>query len=374
MGPSCGLVLSELGAEVIKVEPAPEGDRTRVLKGHIAGAFVYFNRSKKSIGLNLKSEGGREVAHKLLKSADVLIENFAPGTADKLGVGWDEISKLNPRLIYCSLKGYLPGPYEKWAALDEMVQFSTGLSYMTGPPGQPLRAGSSVIDIMGGTFGAVGILAALHKRDKTGKGELITSALYESSAYLVGQHMAGEVQTGNPSLPMPIRPRSWGIYDVFKTKDGKEIFMGVTSDKQWISFCDLYDRQDLFTQERFDTNEKRRENHDDLYDILQEIFIAYDYQALQTMLVDVGIPASPVAVPGDLFEDPQMNADNRMSETEFADGKVAKLPRLPITLGDGKARMDGQAPEFAADTSAVLTELGLSTEDIDELRKLGHIT
>ncbi|HAT36009.1 MAG TPA: formyl-CoA transferase, partial [Rhodospirillaceae bacterium] len=285
MGPSCGLVLSELGGDVIKIEPAPDGDRTRKLKGHIAGSFVYFNRSKKSIGLNLKTEGGKAIAHKLIETSDVLIENFGPGTADKLGFGWDEASKLNPRLIYCALKGYLPGPYENWAALDELVQFSTGLAYMTGPPGQPLRAGSSVIDIMGGTFGAVGILAALHKRNETGKGEKITSALYESSAYLVGQHMAGEIQQKKVSQPMPVRPRSWGIYDVFKTKDDKEIFIGVTSDKQWDSFCDLYQRDDLHKMEKFDTNEKRRENHDELYDILQEVFIQYDYEPLQTMLV-----------------------------------------------------------------------------------------
>lgn len=374
MGPSCGLVLSELGADVIKVEPAPEGDRTRKLKGHIAGSFVYFNRSKRSIGLNLKSDGGREIAHKLLKTADVLIENFGPGTADKLGVGWDEVSKLNPRLIYCALKGYLPGPYENWAALDELVQFSTGLAYMTGPPGRPLRAGSSVIDIMGGTFGAVGILAALHKRNQTGKGEKIVSALYESSAYLVGQHMAGEIQQKKRSEPMPVRPRSWGIYDVFKSKDDKEIFIGVTSDKQWDSFCELYDRPDLHGMEKFDTNEKRRENHDELYDILQEVFGQYDYEPLQKMLVDHAIPASPVAVPGDLFEDAQMNADDRMSATEFVDGSVAKLPRLPITIGDGKARMAGQVPEFAEDTDAVLDELGVSAEDIAALRDKGHIT
>lgn len=374
MGPSCGLVLSELGADVIKVEPAPGGDRTRKLRGHIAGSFVYFNRSKRSIGLNLKSIGGKKIAHSLLKTADVLIENFGPGTADKLGVGWAEVSTLNPRLIYCALKGYLPGPYEKWAALDELVQFSTGLAYMTGPPGQPLRAGSSVIDIMGGTFGAVGILAALHKRNVTGKGELITSALYESSAYLVGQHMAGEVQMGVASQPMPVRPRSWGIYDVFKSKDDKEIFIGVTSDKQWDSFCDLYDREDLHSMEKFDTNEKRRENHDELYDILQQEFIQYDYEPLQKMLVDHAIPASPVAVPGDLFEDPQMNADDRMSSTEFIDGRVAKLPRLPITVGDGKARMAGQVPEFAEDTDTILTELGISEDDIASLRDKGHIT
>ena len=373
MGPSCGLVLSELGADVIKIEPLPSGDRTRQLKGHIAGSFVYFNRSKRSVGLDLKTDGGKAIAHKLLKTADVMIENFGPGTAEKLNVGWEEVSKINPRLVYCALKGYLPGPYEKWAALDELVQFSTGLAYMTGPPGNPLRAGSSVIDIMGGTFGAVGILAALHKRNQTGKGEKIVSSLYESSAYLVGQHMAGEVQMKRKAEPMPVRPRSWGIYDVFKTKNGKEIFIGVTSDKQWKSFCQLYKRTDLLETKEFDTNEKRRENHDKLYKMLQEIFIKFEYDELLTTLVNNSIPAAPVATPSDLFDDPQMNVTGRMSATEFADGTVAKLPRLPIEVGSGVAQMSGQVPEFAEDTDDVLYELGVSKEDIKSLKKNGHI-
>ncbi len=373
MGPSCGLVLSELGADVVKIEPLPVGDRTRQLKGHIAGSFVYFNRSKRSVGLDLKTAGGKAIAHKLLKTADVMIENFGPGTAEKLNVGWEEVSKINPRLIYCALKGYLPGPYEKWAALDELVQFSTGLAYMTGPPGNPLRAGSSVIDIMGGTFGAVGILAALHKRNQTGKGEKIVSSLYESSAYLVGQHMAGEVQTKQKAEPMPVRPRSWGIYDVFKTKNRKEIFIGVTSDKQWKSFCQLYGRTDLLENEKFDTNEKRRANHNELYEVLQEIFIKFDYDELLSMLVNNSIPAAPVATPSDLFDDPQMNVKGRMSTTKFADGTIAKLPRLPITVGSGVAQMSGQVPEFAEDTDDVLYEIGMSKEDIKSLKRKGHI-
>lgn len=373
MGPSCGLVLSELGADVIKVEPLPAGDRTRRLKGHIAGSFVYFNRSKRSIGLDLKTSGGKATAHTLLKTADIMIENFGPGTADKLGLGWEEVSKLNPKLIYCALKGYLPGPYERWAALDELVQFSTGLAYMTGPPGRPLRAGSSVIDIMGGTFGAVGVLAALHRRNKTGKGEKIVSALYESSAYLVGQHMAGEVQMGRKAEPMPVRPRSWGIYDIFRTKDDKQIFIGVTSDKQWHSFCKLYNREDLLGTTKFETNEKRRENHDELYEILQGIFIGFNYDNLLAMLVEHAIPAAPVSTPNDLFNDPQMNVEGRMSSTQFSDGTIAKLPRLPITVGNNSAQMSGQVPQFAEDTNDILREIGISEQDIKTLKNNGHI-
>jgi len=373
MGPSCGLVLAELGADVIKVEPAPGGDRTRALKGHVAGAFTYFNRSKKSIGLDLKSAGGRAIAHRLLAEADVMTENYAPGTADRLGIGWDEVSKLNPALIYCSLKGFLPGPYEKRTALDELVQFSTGLAYMTGFPGKPVRCGASVVDIMGGVFGVVGILAALHKRNRTGKGERVQSALYESSAFLVGQHMAAEAQTGVAPDPLPIRPRSWGVYDTFTAGDGRVIFVGITSDKQWKNFCERFGRLDLFADTRYDSNEKRRAEHDELYATLQQIFSGYECTPLIDILVEIGLPAAPMYKPGDLFEDPHLNAGTRLSKTLFANGTVAKLPRLPVAIGEGTAMMNGQAPGFGEHTDEVLSGLGLDNDQIAALRKAGDV-
>ena len=373
MGPSCGLVLAELGAEVIKVEPVPGGDRTRNLRGHVAGGFTYFNRSKKSIGLDMKSEGGRAVAYRLLKNADVMTENYAPGTAERLGIGWEQVSALNPRLVYCSLKGFLPGPYEKRAALDELVQFSTGLAYMTGPPGRPVRCGASVVDMTGGFFGVIGILAALRRRDITGRGEHVTSSLYESSAFLVGQHMAGEIVTGEAPLPLPVRPRSWGIYDTFNSGDKQVIFVGITSDKQWKSFCDMFNRPDLFADERFNTNEKRRAEHDDLYAAIQSIFDDHDCEPLIDKLVEAGLPAAPMRTPSELFDDPQLNADDRMSATKFANGKTANLPRLPLTIGDGKARMHGQAPLFGENTDGVLAGLGFSEKEIADLRKEGDI-
>ena len=373
MGPTCGLVLAELGAEVIKVEATPLGDETRNLRTHAAGGFTYFNRGKKGIGLDLKSEGGRSAAHRLLREADVLLENYAPGTADRLGIGWEEISALNPRLVYCSLKGFLPGPYENRTALDELVQFSTGLAFMTGPPGRPLRAGASVVDITGGLFGAVAILAALRRRDVTGRGELVQSALYESSAFLLGQHMAGQITTGQLPEPLPIRPRSWGIYDTFTTADQQTIFLAIVSDKQWKAFCDRFSRPDLFAEERFDTNEKRRVEHDELHATIQKMFDGSACDPLIEMLIEAGLPAAPVRKPSDLFDDPQLNTDNRMSNTDFGDGKMARLPRLPITIGDGKTRASGQPPEFGEHTDGLLSGLGYSVAEIDELRRNGDV-
>ena len=372
MGPSCGMILAELGAEVIKVEPAPGGDRTRALQGHVAGSFVYFNRSKQGIGLNLKTAGGRAIAHRLLKDADVLTENFAPGTADRLGIGYDEVSKLNPRIVYCSLKGYLPGPYENRTALDEVVQYSTGLAYMTGLPDRPLRAGASVVDIAGGMFGVIGILSALLRREWTGIGGQVQSALYEASAFLVGQHIASEAQTGQIPEPTSIRPRSWGIYETFKTRDGRMIFVGITSDKQWKSFCEKFGRADLFANPKFDTNEKRRAEHDELHATLQEIFLGHDMAPLAELLVEAGLPAAPAGLPRDLADDPQMNA-GRLSTTRFLNGAVAKLPRPGVAFRGVTETASGQAPAFGEHTDAVLTRLGISPEDIAKLRKDGDI-
>ncbi|MGH8223665.1 MAG: CaiB/BaiF CoA transferase family protein, partial [Woeseiaceae bacterium] len=189
MGPACGMALAELGADVIKVEP-PGGDKTRHLAGSGSGYFPMYNRNKRSICLDVKSDAGREAALRLIDSADVFIENFRPGTMERLGFGYEALAGRNPRLVYCSEKGFLTGPYEKRTALDEVAQMMSGLAYMTGPPGRPLRAGASVVDVQGALFGALGILAAIVERESTGRGKHVTASLFESAVFLVGQHMA----------------------------------------------------------------------------------------------------------------------------------------------------------------------------------------
>ena len=256
MGPTCGMVLADLGAEVIKVEPV-DGDRTRHLLGSGAGFFPMFNRNKKSIALDLRSPEGLAAARKLAASADVVAQNFKPGVMTKYGLDYAALSQLNPRLIYVNHTGFLPGPYEHRTALDEVVQMMGGLAYMTGRPGDPLRAGSSVNDIMGGMFGAIGAMAALMQRQQTGKGQEVQSALFENNIFLVAQHMMQFAVTGKPAAPMPERISPWGIYDVFSVKDNEQIFLAVVGDGQWKTFCEAFGYTDLFADPRVTTNNDR---------------------------------------------------------------------------------------------------------------------
>jgi crotonobetainyl-CoA:carnitine CoA-transferase CaiB-like acyl-CoA transferase len=368
MGPSCGVVLGDLGADVIRVEPAPDGDRTRRLGGFASGFFAYFNRNKRCICIDLKAPEGLRVARDLLRSADALIENFGPGTMDRLGLGWEAVHAVNPRLIYCALKGFLPGPYEHRPSLDELAQFMTGLAYMTGPPGQPLRAGTSVIDIMGGVMGAVAVLAALRQRDKDGIGRKVTSALYESSAFLVGQHMAGEAATGTPPPPMPARKGAWGIYETFETRGGEKLFIGITSDNHWRGFCALFNRPDLLADPRFTTNADRVENRSALREHVAAIARAHDIDALSNLLDGANIPFAPVRRPSDLFDDPQLNAGGRMLPVRMPNGETAKLPSLPVSFGAETPGLRMQPPAAGEHTEAILRAVGYSPERIAELR------
>ena len=365
MGPTCGLVLADLGAEVIKVEPL-EGDNTRRLMGAGAGFYPMFNRNKKSLALDLKRPEGREVALKLIDSADALTENFRPGALEKMGFGYEALSERNPRLVYCTMKGFLSGPYEDRPALDEVVQMMGGLAYMTGLPDCPLRVGSSVNDIMGGMFAAIGILAALRERESTGKGQLVRSALYENTAFLVAQHMAQLAITGEEPPPMAVKKPAWGVYDIFPTKEGDRLFVGVVTDTQWEVFCREFGAADLAADARLRTNGDRVKARDWLLPKLGEIFRRQDKQALSVKLKAIGLPYAPISRPRDLFDDPHLNAGG-MVETKDPRGYGFRVPGLSLELGGKRLALRTQPPAISAHARELLAGLGYATACIDAL-------
>ena len=374
MGPTAGLILAELGADVIKVEPAPNGDKTRRLGGFGAGFFSGLNRNKRGLAVDLKSPEGREVVHKLVADTDVILENFAPGTMERLGCGFKELSHINPRLIYLALKGYLAGPYENRPALDEVVQFQSGLAWMTGPPGQPLRAGASVIDIMGAMFGVIGIQAAIQQREKTGKGQRVSSSLFESAVFLMGTHMAGMAATGSEARPMPARGRAWAIYDVFQTKDDEELFIGVTSDQQWERFVEEFDLTDLRNDPRLSTNPKRVEEREWLLPAVRKSLQRHDRKEIEFKAETCKISWARVGQPGDLFDDPHLLATGGLLDvfvSRFGEeaGQTVGLPNLPLEFGKARNRpsLKRQPPTVGEHNEEILLAVGYNQDDIEEL-------
>ncbi len=368
MGPAVGSILGDLGAEVIKVEPVT-GDKTRKLKKSGSGYFLTYNRNKRSIALDVKTSEGREVVLKLLSTADVFIENFRPGAMDKLGFGHTELEKINPQLIYCSAKGFLNGPYQHRTALDEVAQMMGGLAYMTGPPGQPLRAGSSVIDIMGGMFGVIAILAALQERQKTEKGQKVTSSLFENVVYLMGQHMAQTATTGEAPPPMSVRVSAWAVYDIFEAKDKEQIFIGVVSDGQWKSFCESFDLVEFIEDKEMDVNSGRVEKRDVIIPRLQELFKTFTKHELMKKLDQTGLPFAPINKPEDLFDDPHLNESGGLLKIDIPDGGSTKLPAMPIEMNDRRFDVHQQVPAVGEHSKEILEEIGLNEETIDSLFK-----
>ncbi|HUA53932.1 MAG TPA: CaiB/BaiF CoA-transferase family protein [Candidatus Sulfotelmatobacter sp.] len=367
MGPSAGLILGDLGAEVIKVEPLPRGDNTRRLVGSGIGFFLSYNRNKKSLGVDLKSAGGREIVLRLIKSADILTENFRPGAMDKLGFGYAALKAINPELIYCSHKGFLAGPYEHRPALDEVVQMMGGLAYMTGPPGRPLRAGASVNDVMGGMFAVIGALAALLQRQKTKRGQEIKSALFENCAFLVGQHMAQYALSGVAAEPMPNRLSAWGIYDVFGTKDGQQMFVGVVTDTQWELFCKAFDVPDWLADPDLRTNNQRCESRARLLPMAQALFARYTKAELAEMCERTGLPYAPITKPEELFDDPHLVASGALLPVSSSDGVETVIPGLPLEMDGHRFGVRLDVPKFGEHTRSLLAELGYGTAEIERL-------
>ncbi len=366
MGPCVGLLLADLGADVVKLEPLA-GDNTRRLRGSGAGYFSMYNRNKRSVCIDLKSDQGRDIAKRLISKADIFIENFRPGAMEQAGYGYDELAKDNPGLLYYSARGFLSGPYEQRTALDEVAQMMGGLAYMTGPPGQPLRAGASVVDVAGGMFGVIGILAALELRRRTGRGQRIDSALFESTAFLVGQHMAQYAVTGEPAPPMPVRVSAWAIYDIFECQDGKQVFVAVVSDTQWKKFCDHFSLDDFSRDPSLAANTGRVGRRDVIIPRVRSLFQALRAEELMERLDRCGLPYAPISRPEDLFDDPHLLASGGLLDVTTPEGQQTRLPALPVRMDGKRPGLRRDVPTQGEHTREVMQELGLSQADIDGL-------
>jgi len=356
MGPTCGMILADLGAEVIKVEP-PGGDKTRSLPGLGIGFFRSFNRNKKSVILDIHAPEGHATAIELIRGADVVLENFRPGLMAKLGLDYATLSEANPRLIYVSHKGFLPGPYENRLALDEVVQNMAGLTYMTGPIGRPLRAGSSVNDIMGGMFGAIGVLAALRERERTGKGQEIQSALFENCCLLAAQHMQQFQMTGEPAPPMPSRVSAWSVYDVFTMANDEQLFIGAVSDKQFQTLCRVIDRMDLAEDPALATNAQRVALRPELLKWLGDTLMHHSMTALMPRLESAGIPYAPIVRPDQLVGDPHLIESGGLVDMPTDDGGSTKVVLLPLLMGGRRPGVRHALPKIGEHTEEVLARL-----------------
>ncbi len=372
MGPTCGMVLADLGAEVIKVEPL-RGDNTRRLLGSGAGFFPLFNRNKKSIAVDLQRPEGRELVLRLIATADIVSENFKPATMAGLGLDYASLSRLNPRLIYVSHKGFLPGPYDHRTALDEVVQMMGGLAYMTGRPGDPLRAGSSVNDIMGGMFGAIGAMAALAARASSGRGQEVQAALFENNVFLVAQHMMQFAVTGEPAAPMPDRISAWGIYDVFTVKDGAQVFLAVVSDTQWLLFCEAFGFADLKDDARLASNNDRVRSRDWLLPMLRQRLALHSAAELSGIFEARGLPFAPITRPQELFEDPHLQQTGGLAPLKLPDGRDTTVPLLPLTLDGRRPGVRLSPPALGEHSRELLSGLGYAEADIQRLLAQGVV-
>jgi crotonobetainyl-CoA:carnitine CoA-transferase CaiB-like acyl-CoA transferase len=372
-GPPAGLILADLGADVIKIEdPSRGGDQSRSNPTGLA-TFYFLNRNKRSFAVNLKEPEGKELFLKFAAAADVVLDNYAPGVLQRLGVDYDSVSEINPRIIQCSINGFLKGPYARRPALDEVAQMMGGIAFMTGLKDQPMRIGASVTDISVATYAVIGILSALLQRNQTGRGQRLTSGLFETVVFWVGQHMSSFAVGGEPSVPMPVRRMGtrfrWGVFDLFRAADGKQVFIGITSNRHWETFCREFAQSELGAHPNLQNNEARTRARDWLIPRVQEIAGNYGSNDLMGKLEKAEVPYAPVNSPADLYEDPYlMGHENRLLPVE-AGQKTVRLPALPFESQEFQFSVRRQPPRLGEHSREILQELGLSDADIDRLAK-----
>ena len=364
MGPSAGQFLVYLGADVIKVEP-PEGDKTRYLTGMGRGFFPTFNRGKRSITLDLKSDAGRAALGKLLSTADVFIENFRDQSLLKMGFSPDILREKHPQLIVSSCKGFLHGPYQERTAMDEVVQMMTGMAYMTGPTGRPLRIGSSANDIMGGLFSAFAVLGALLEREQTGRGRALRTGLFENCLLLVAQHMVQFDIEGREAPPMPEREFSWPVYDIFETVEGKQMFVGAVTEGQWAVLCKAVGLEALLEDPKLQSKMDQIKARDRTLPLFAKAIAVCPFDELVKQFEAGGIPFSPINRPAEMYSDPHVMRPGGLHLSQLPEGGAFRAPGLPIEVDEIVPAPDNlEVRKVGSDTQSVLSGLGLLEEEI----------
>ena len=377
-GPVCTMMLADMGAQVIKVEPPPWGDDSRKWgPPFIGGMSTYFqsvNRNKKSLGLNLQTEAGRQVLWKLIDRADILIENFKPGVLDRLGFGYEAVSKRRPEIVFCSISGFgQTGPYRSRPGYDVVAQGESGLMDLTGfPDGPPAKVGTSISDIVTGMYATQGILLALLARARSGKGQWVDVSLLDSTVATLTYQAQSYLSTGHTPVRMGTRHPSIAPYECFQVRDGY-VNIGVTNQKQWISFCNEMNLAEVQDDPRFSSPDSRLNNYVFLKPILDHSLGDLSRSEVLQKMSNAGIPAGPVNTVAEIMQDPQIDAREMIKELTHPEYGPIRVLGLPIKLSATPGVVEGPPPVFGEHNQAILRMLGYSDDAIRDLNKEGTL-
>jgi crotonobetainyl-CoA:carnitine CoA-transferase CaiB-like acyl-CoA transferase len=360
-----------MGADVIKVEPLA-GEYSRYIQN--GSVFLNLNRNKRGIALNLQTDNGREVVLKLAAKSDVLVENFTPGTLDRLGLSYDAVSTVNPKIVYCSVSGFgHSGPYQKRPAVDPLVQAMSGMLSTMGEPGHPpVRIGPPMIDFGTGTFGAYSIVVALLSRQRSGKGQKIDLALLDTAVYYMGNFITDYSVSGQIPAPLGSGSLLFVPYQVFQAKD-KFVFIGVFEDNMWKNFCRVLGLEELSENPNYATNEDRRKNREDLVAILSKALRQYSSDELVTKLTAIDVLCGPVLDVREMMDDPQVKDREMVIDVDYPYTGMVKITRAPTGLPEETPTIRLRPPLIGEHTSQVMKELGYTETDIESLISDGII-
>jgi crotonobetainyl-CoA:carnitine CoA-transferase CaiB-like acyl-CoA transferase len=374
-GPFCSMVLADLGAEVIKVEHPGGGDAVRDSSPSGNSSFNYVNRNKLGVTVDLKSDEGQDVFADLVAEADVLVENFAAGTAERLGVGYEDLQEYNDELVYCSIKGFNAGPYENYPALDPIAEALSGVMSVTGHSGQPpVRCGTSLADMTASLYGAISVLGALRQRDNSGEGQHLTVPLYESTVALMGYWLAYTQAYDDVPEPLGAGHPNWAPYDVFRSADEEWVFVGPSSQGQWEAMCEALGT-DLDEEDRFASLDDRRENVDVLNEAVQAVCGEFTAEELIERLRGAGVPVAPINDTADVVADEHLRATDALGSVRVAEGAGEEIdvPRYPARSTAFERVENADPPELGENTDAVLEALGYDEEQRERLREAGAV-